>query len=199
MTSLTKKPHSPSEKDFFRVQTRRLAASWDFYRVCRAYWAREIPVQSHVRLVVFFQKSPKAAGRQRVKKDILALQVELDWYVGQYGYVANITCWQNLIDIYQHYMLIKTAALLSVWSVRKPKLLLRLWLVNTNSLSCFLWCTVSSSAKYTHHCTIVSNDSNVNFVAAFCKISKWLLVNKSCYICLTMEYFNYWINAWKFY
>jgi len=49
-------------------KTRRLAASFETYRVCRAYRTREIPAQSHVRLGVFFRKSPKAAGFQRVKK-----------------------------------------------------------------------------------------------------------------------------------
>jgi len=39
----------------------------DFYWVCRAYRTGEIPTQSNMRLGVFFRKSPKATGRQRVK------------------------------------------------------------------------------------------------------------------------------------
>ena len=56
------------KKNFFPVQTRRLAASFETYRVCIAYWTGEIPVQCHVRLGVFFQKSPKPAGHRRVKE-----------------------------------------------------------------------------------------------------------------------------------
>jgi len=37
-----------------------------FYRVCRAYWTGEIPTQSHVRLGVFFRKSPNPSRRQSV-------------------------------------------------------------------------------------------------------------------------------------
>jgi len=59
MTSLTKKPHPPSKKKIFRVQTRRLAASFETYRVCRAYRTGEIPAQSHVRLGVFFLENPR--------------------------------------------------------------------------------------------------------------------------------------------
>jgi len=68
MTSLTKKPATPNQKKFFRVQTRRLAASFDAStRSITCTGARDIPAQSHVRLDVFFQKSPKAAGCQNVK------------------------------------------------------------------------------------------------------------------------------------
>jgi len=52
MMSLTKNPH-PQTKNFFRVKTRRLAASFETYQVCRAYRTGEIPAQSHVRLCIF--------------------------------------------------------------------------------------------------------------------------------------------------
>ena len=51
------------------MQTRRLAVSFETYRVCRAYRTGENPAQSHVRLGIFFQKSPKPSGRQRVKNE----------------------------------------------------------------------------------------------------------------------------------
>jgi len=41
------------------VQTRRLAVSFETYRVCRAYRTGENPAQSHVRLGIFFPKIPK--------------------------------------------------------------------------------------------------------------------------------------------
>jgi len=41
---------------------------WDFYQVCRACRTGEIHAQSHVCLGVFFRKSLKAAGRQRVTR-----------------------------------------------------------------------------------------------------------------------------------
>ena len=58
MTSLTKNPQAPKQKYFFRVQTRRLAASLDastsFRRFsCNPNRSRDIPVQSQVRLGVF--------------------------------------------------------------------------------------------------------------------------------------------------
>jgi len=40
------------------MQTRRLATSFKTYWVCRAYQTGEIPVQSHVRLGVFFFENP---------------------------------------------------------------------------------------------------------------------------------------------
>ena len=53
MTSLTKRLHPPTPK-FFRVQTTRLAESFDW--VCSAYWTREIPMQSHLRSSCFFHE-----------------------------------------------------------------------------------------------------------------------------------------------
>jgi len=56
MTSLTKNPHLPSKKIFFRVQTRRLAVSFEtFTGSVKAYRTGEIPAQSHLRLGVFFE------------------------------------------------------------------------------------------------------------------------------------------------
>ena len=52
--SLTKNPH-PQVKKFFRVQTKKLAASFD-----ASTRSGDIPAQSHVRFGVFFRKSPKA-------------------------------------------------------------------------------------------------------------------------------------------
>ena len=50
------------------MQTETCRVFWDFYRVCRADWTKEILAQSHVRLsIFFFWKSLKAGGRQSVK------------------------------------------------------------------------------------------------------------------------------------
>ena len=57
--SLTKTAPS-KQKFFFRVQTRRLAASFEtFTRSVRAYQTREISTQYHVRLGVFFSENPR--------------------------------------------------------------------------------------------------------------------------------------------
>jgi len=61
MTLLTKIFCTPSPKNFFRVQTRRLAVSFKTYRTGK------IPARSHVRLGFFYRKSPKAAGCKSVK------------------------------------------------------------------------------------------------------------------------------------
>jgi len=62
------RPGPGKGKNFFSsADEKTCRIFWDFYRVCRAYRTGEIPAQSHVRLgVVFFRKSPKAAGCHRV-------------------------------------------------------------------------------------------------------------------------------------
>jgi len=61
-------PASPKAKNFFSSADRKTChVFWDFYQVCRAYRTGEIPVQSHVRLGVFFRKYPNPSGRQSVK------------------------------------------------------------------------------------------------------------------------------------
>jgi len=61
MTSLTKK-RAPQAKIFFRVQTRRLTASFETFTGSVEHTG-EISAQSHVRLGVFFRKSPNPSGR----------------------------------------------------------------------------------------------------------------------------------------
>ena len=61
--SLTKNPQ-PQTTKFFSGACR---VFWRFDQVCNPYKSGDIPAQSHVRLGVFFQKSPKAAECQSVK------------------------------------------------------------------------------------------------------------------------------------
>jgi len=60
MTSLTKNPHSPSKKELFRVQTRRLNACFETFTRSVEHTG-EIHAQSHVCLGVFFPKIPESS------------------------------------------------------------------------------------------------------------------------------------------
>jgi len=71
------------------------------YQACRAYQTGESPAQSHVRLGVFFQKSPKPAGRQRVKKNRLFACMSskfFSFYKENQAYL-NFYCWSILCDV----------------------------------------------------------------------------------------------------
>jgi len=68
MMSLTKNMQ-PQPKNFFRVQTRRLAVSFDASTRSVALTEQEkFPRKAMCVSVFFFQKSPKAAGRQSVNE-----------------------------------------------------------------------------------------------------------------------------------
>jgi len=74
----SQKTRNSQAKNFFSSADQKTSrVFWDFYRVCRAYRTGEIPAQSHMRLGIFFRKSPKAAGRQRVNK--YSRGHSLDW------------------------------------------------------------------------------------------------------------------------
>ena len=76
MASLTKNLHPPS-KNFFRVQTRRLAVSFDASTRSVTRTGVEIfPHKATCIYVFFFGKSPKAAGRQRVKCTTIAAKTK---------------------------------------------------------------------------------------------------------------------------
>jgi len=65
--SLTENPH-PQPKNFFQVQTARLAASFELLTGSVALTGREkFPRKATCDLVFFSQNSLKAAGRQSVK------------------------------------------------------------------------------------------------------------------------------------
>ena len=71
MTSRIKNPH-PQSKNFFRVQTRRLAVSFETFIGSLEHTGPEkFPRKATSFRWGFFGKSPKAAGRERVKKPIL--------------------------------------------------------------------------------------------------------------------------------
>jgi len=61
MMSLTKNPNPPGKKIFFRVQTRRLAASFDASTRSVTWTGAEILVQSHKHLGVIFLKIPESS------------------------------------------------------------------------------------------------------------------------------------------
>ena len=66
MTSLTKHPHPPHKK-IFRVQTRRLAASFEPFTGSVALTEPEkFPCKTTCVSVVFTRKSPKAARRRSI-------------------------------------------------------------------------------------------------------------------------------------
>jgi len=66
MTSLTKNPHPPSKKFLFECRLKDLLRLLRLLPGLRAYRTGEIPAESHVRLGVFFRKSPNPSRRQRV-------------------------------------------------------------------------------------------------------------------------------------
>jgi len=68
MTSLTKKPVSPKQKIFFRVQSTRLADLFEPLNSSLAQWAEELGCwQSNRKLLSFLRKSPKPGGSQSIK------------------------------------------------------------------------------------------------------------------------------------
>jgi len=68
MTSLTKNPH-PQAKNFFRVQTRRLATSFETFTGSVQHTGPvKVPRKATCAEAFFFQKSPNPSGRQRVNQ-----------------------------------------------------------------------------------------------------------------------------------
>ena len=84
MTSFTNNPHPPSKKFFFEYKLE------DFYQVCRAYQAGEIPAQSHVRLGVFFSENLQLLADAKELKKIrrgamqLVRQPKYPWFFPKY-------------------------------------------------------------------------------------------------------------------
>jgi len=71
MTSLTK-TRNPQAKIFFRVQSRRLATSFEtFTRSVEHTGPEKFLRKATCVQAFFFWKSPKAAGRQRVKNNFV--------------------------------------------------------------------------------------------------------------------------------
>ena len=83
MTSLTKNPQPP-RKNFFRVQTRRLATSFDIStRSVTRTRAEKFPRKATCVSVFFSQKCPKAARRQSVNvKTLIMLMLFLEQTCG---------------------------------------------------------------------------------------------------------------------
>jgi len=68
MTSLTKKQHPPSKKFFFRVQTRRLAASFETFTGSVEHAGPEKFLRKATCVQVFFPKIPEKADAKELKK-----------------------------------------------------------------------------------------------------------------------------------
>ena len=92
-----KKSTLPNQKFFFRVQTRRLAASFDTSTRSVA----GIPTQSHVRFSVFFWKAPKAARRQSVKDKNLQFTAKVTFWtyklIAYSGFTLLLSLLQNFV------------------------------------------------------------------------------------------------------
>jgi len=71
MTSLTKKPASPKQKNFFRVQTRRLVASFETFTGSVEHTGLEkFPCKATCVWTFFFRKSTNPSGRQCVNLSV---------------------------------------------------------------------------------------------------------------------------------
>jgi len=66
MTSLTKKPH-PQAKNFFRVQSTRLADPFEPLNISSAMGGGARALARQLKTAVFLRKSPKPGGSKSVK------------------------------------------------------------------------------------------------------------------------------------
>ena len=82
MTSLTKNPHLPTKKNFFRVQASRLAESFELLTRSVALTGPEKFLRKATCVSVFFLKSLISARRQSVNADV--------FYVLNVSYLTDI-------------------------------------------------------------------------------------------------------------
>ena len=77
----SQKTSNPQAKNFFSsADWKTCRVFWDFYRVCIAYWTREIPAQSHVSLGVFFLKIPESSWTPKSQCNVATFSLKVIMY-----------------------------------------------------------------------------------------------------------------------
>ena len=106
MTLLTKNPHPPSKKFFLECRLEDLPHLLTLRPVNRTVVeirnpnsSGDIPAQSHVRLGIFFPKSPKVAGCQAVNQVQMHQNFEIPNLNRKQHAIMPLVTWPKIISI----------------------------------------------------------------------------------------------------